>query len=162
MEPNKQKEPKERKGSTQLLPREPDGGGRPPLTGPNATQVVNAILARNRNGPQGAQIKRDWRSFVRSQFHLTPVQQRNLDEIPPAEVAKIQQAANQAVDNGGAIRVHLGTDGGVQQGALTVTPHGSGSSPGTAESLMINIIEVDCTFDTDCSHWQCSLKVPGF
>jgi hypothetical protein len=130
------------------------------LTSDNVSKLAKNLLIQNHTSERTDALKRDWKSFIRSEFRLTKLQKENLQAIPAEESEKIQKALAEAVDQGG--EVHLKFD---FEAAGAESVNGSGgelriSEAGTGESDLSIGGRVSCTFAADCTNWHCKPE-PG-
>lgn len=131
---------------------------KPSLTGDNVNQVIGEIFSKQKGKEEHAKrLKKDWRDYIQSEFRVTKTQRENIQNIPPGEVEKIQQALNKATDHGGTIQLRLGSDaaksktGSGEPLGLTITSQDSAAHGKKSMTIII----CHCTFDADCCNWQC-------
>ena len=130
---------------------------KPPLT----EQNVNALAARILNREPGTEeqatrLRSGWRTLLRQEFALEPIQQRNLAEIPADAVRQVQNALDHALGAGGALRLELGH--APTGGQLTIAPPTAPAPSPAVPHLNIGVLK--CTFGADCSNWHCGPNLP--
>jgi hypothetical protein len=127
---------------------------KPAFTDSNLNDIASRVINDDGGDPQAGAVagmaRSDWRRALMHAFHLTPVQQRNLANIPSDRVAAIQAAVVSALDTNGTIDASFGSNG-----SLVV-----GRGGGTGPSPDLKIVILKCTFDANCSNWNCGLANP--
>lgn len=125
------------------------------LTGESVSRLAGTILRNEGTIEQVKLLKLDWRAFLEQEFRLSSAQTLNLSKIPENVVKEIQDALNQAAEQGGTLQLRLASEvpalevGTEPRGELTITP-------GMDLSLKIEPKTVfHCHFAADCGNWDC-------
>lgn len=133
---------------------------KPRLTGASATLLFKTVLNREQPDSRAKKLKKDWKAFFESEFHLSEMQRTHLQDISAEEGEKIRRGFSEAADKGGDVRLTLASDArgrrsaGEPGGSLTISS--SAASP-SATARRFKVPLLHCTFDANCRNWKCKL-----